>query len=459
MNDVDIKNLPGTLEPHGVWSNVFSNHPLDVELARAEGIYLYDPDGERYIDATGGPMAVNIGHGDPRMIEAISTQLADYAYVHPYMANRKRAELCNAIAEIAPGDLNASFLVSGGSEAVETAMKTARQYHMLTGNPGKHKVIGCYESYHGMTLATMALSGSPAYGRYFDPMMPAWPHVTQYNDLLRPSDVDRDAWGRQCAGELEKVIHYANPDTVSAFISTPIGCGSDYGLFAPTSYWDEVRRICDHYDVLLIADEVVTGFARTGRWFAMEHHGVVPDMMVTAKGISSANMPLAAVTVSDRICAPFENTSLLHGFTSQGHPLACAAGLATIAILREDDLVTQSRVLGERLHGYRERLEAHPTVAQTRGRGLFLVMELVESKETRAYFGAERNAEHLFQAVALKNGLVFYSSLYGSRRGAVTRGLPMWVTPPLTITESELDDLIDRLDITLGEWEDMLGVT
>ena len=455
----DARNLPGTLEPHGVWRNVFSNHPLDVELARAEGIYLYDPDGGRYIDASGGPMAVNIGHGDPRMIEAISGQLADYAYVHPFMANRKRAELCNAIAEVAPGDLNASFLVSGGSEAVETAIKIARQYHVLTGSAGKHKIIGLYESYHGMTLATMALSGSPAYRRYFDPMMPSWPHVAQYSDATRPPDTDRDGWGRQCAAELEKAIHYANPDTVAAFIAAPVGCGSDYGLFAPPSYWEEVRRICDEHNVLLIADEVVTGFGRTGRWFAMEHHGVVADMMVVAKGIASANMPLGAVTVSDRINKPFlDGAHLLHGFTYQGHPLGCVAGLAAIEIIHEDDLVTRSQVLGERLHAYRERLEAHPTVAQTRGRGLLMVMELVESKETRAYFGAERNAEHLFQAVALKNGLVFYSSLYGSRRGAVSRGLPMWIAPPLTITETELDDLIERLDVSLAEWEEMLGV-
>ena len=452
------KNLPSAMEPVGIWDNVFSSHPFDVELASAKGIYLYAADGRRYIDATGGPMAVNIGHGEPRVTEAIAAQAQAYAYCHPYLANRKRAEFCAELAAETPGDLNTSFLVCGGSEAVETAMKIARQFHVLTGNPGKHQVIGCYESYHGMTLAAMSLSGNPAYEKIFKPMLPDWPHIQQYSDYRKPAGMDRDEWAVSCAAELEQAINQAGAENVAAFIATPIGCGSDYGLFAPAKYWQEVRRICDEKEVLLIADEVVTGFGRTGRWFAMMHHDVVPDMMVTAKGISSATAPLGACTVNNRIKAAFQNTPLLHGFTYQGHPLSCAAGLAVLNVLREDQLIECSRSLGEHLHGYREMLLAHPTVADVRGRGLFLVMELVEGKETRIYFEAERGAEHLYQAIALKHGLAFYSSLYGSRRGVVQRGLPMWVCPPLTITRDELDDLMTRLDHTLSEWEESLGV-
>jgi len=454
----DFRNLPAALKPEGIWDKVLSSHAFDIEIARAQGIYLYDPAGERYIDATGGPMAVNIGHGEPRIINSITEQAQEYTYVHPYLANRKRAELCAEIAKVTPGDLNTSYLVSGGSEAVETAIKAARQYHVLTGNPGKHQMIGCYESYHGMTLATMALSGSPAYAKYFDPMLPKWPHIQQYSDFRKPQDMDRDEWAVACAGELAQAIFYAGADNVAAFIATPIGCGSDYGLVAPAKYWQEVKRICDENNVLLIADEVVTGFGRTGSWFAMDHHGVVADIMVTAKGIASANAPLGACTVTDKIKAPFEHTPFLHGFTFQGHPLACAAGLAVLGILHEDNLVEHSRSLGEHLHSYRDQLLSHPTVADVRGRGLFLVMELVERKDTRIYFDAERGAEHLYQAIGLKNGLAFYSSLYGARRGAVQRGLPMWICPPLTITREEVDDLMHRLDQTLTEWEETLGV-
>ena len=455
----DFRNLPATMAPEGIWDNVFSSHAFDIEVAWAEGIYLYDPKGERYIDATGGPIAVNIGHGEPRVIEAIITQAREYAYVHPYLANRKRAELCAEIAKVTPGDLNTSFLVSGGSEAVETAIKAARQYHVLTGSSGKHQIIGCYESYHGMTLATMALSGNPGYAKYFDPMLPKWPHVQQYSDHRKPPGMDRDEWAIQCAADLAEAIYYAGADNVAAFIATPIGCGSDYGLVAPPKYWQEVRRICDENNVLLIADEVVTGFGRTGSWFGMDHHGVVADIMVTAKGIASANAPLGACTVSNKVKAPFDDEPFLHGFTYQGHPLACAAGLAVLGILHEDNLVEHSRSLGEHLHTYREQLLTHPTVADVRGRGLFLVMELVENKQTGGYFDPERGAEHLYQAIGLKNGLAFYSSLYGSRRGAFRRGLPMWVCPPLTITRDEVDDLMQRLDQTLAEWEESLGVS
>jgi adenosylmethionine-8-amino-7-oxononanoate aminotransferase len=454
------RNLPGLLEPEGDWRNVFSYHPMDVELARAEGIYLYDTEGRRYIDASGGPMAVNLGHNDRRMKAAMTAQLDDYAYVHPVLANRQRANLCNAVASVTPPALNATYVVSGGSEAVETAIKIARQYHVATGRHGKYKTVALHESYHGMTLATMALSGNPRTTQHFEPMLPKWPHIQQYSDYRRPEGVDRDTWAMTCAAELERTILYEGPETVAAFIATPHGCGPDYGVVPPAAYWREIRRICDAYDVLLIADEVITGFGRTGRWFGMDHFGVVPDMMVFGKGIGSCYAPLAAVTVSDRIDKPFKDGAyFVHGFTYGGHPLACAAGVKVIEILKADRLVENSAAMGARLHAQRDRLLAHPSVADVRGWGLFMVLELVETKSPRAYFAPERKAEQLLQSITLANGLVFYSTLYGPRRAPMmSRGLPMWVSPPLTITAPEVDDLVDRLDRSLGEWEDVLGV-
>lgn len=437
------------------WDRVFSYHPLDVEIARAEGVFLYDTEGRRYYDATGGPFAVNVGHGHPRMNAAITEQLQKYAYAHPMLANRKRAELCEAIAAVAPEGLNTSYLVSGGSEAVETALKIARQYHTARGRVGKYKIVSNYEAYHGMTLATMALSGNPGTLRHYDPMVQRWPKVSQYSDYRKPADLTREAWAVQVAQELERVIHYEGADTVAAYILTPHGCGSDYGVVAPDVYWREIRRICDENDVLLIADEVVTGFGRTGRWFGMDHFSVKADIMTCAKGISSSYVPLGAVTVSDKVNEPFKNGAyFVHGFTNGGNPLACAAGLAVIDILR-DGLVEQCAERGRQLFSYADRLRAHPAVADVRGWGTFMVLELVQpGAEGRRFFAPERDAEKAFQETALANGLVFYSTLYGPRRTPLmSRGLPMWVTPPFVISPDELDDMMDRLDRTLHQWE------
>ena len=385
--------------------------------------------------------------------------MADFSYCHPIMACRPRADLCNAIAEISPGDLNASHLVSGGSEAVETAIKVARHYHVEQGKADKYKIISRYDAYHGMTLATQALSNNPYLRSAVEPMLPQWPAVGQYSDYEKPADVSREAWGVQCARELETVIYFAGEDTVAAFISTPIGNGVEYGVMPPRSYWAEIRRICDAYDVLLIADEVVTGFGRTGKWFAMEHFGVQADMMTTAKGMSSCYVPLGAVTVSDKINAVFKDDAyFIHGFTNGGHPLACAAGLATIEILKADRLVENSSRAGAHMFGYTDQLMTHPTVSDVRGEGLCMVIELAETLEPRSFYAPELHAESLFMSIALKNGIAFYSTLYGPKRSPLfSRGLSMLVSPPLCITQEQVDEMMERMIQTIGEWEEMMS--
>ena len=442
------------------WDKAFSYHPLDVEIARAEGVFIYDTNGNRYYDASGGPFAVNLGHADPRMNAAIRDQLDRYAYAHPMLANRRRADLCEALASVTPSGFNTSYLVSGGSEAVETALKIARQYHVASGRPGKHKIISNYESYHGMTLATMSLSGNPGTLRHYDPMVIRWPKVPQYSDYRKPPELSRDEWGVRAAQELERTIHYEGRDTVAAFIATPHGSGPDYGVVAPDSYWREIRRICDDNEVLLIADEVVTGFGRTGKWFGMDHFSIDADIMTFAKGISSSYVPLGAVTVSDRVNEPFKNGAyFVHGFTNGGNPLACAAGCALIDILKTDRLVEQVQERSAQLFAYEQRLRAHPAVADVRGWGLFMVLELVQPDAPgRGFFPAKAEAEKKFQQTALNNGVVFYSTLYGARRQPLmSRGLPMWVAPQFTITPDELDDMMNRLDRTLHHWEQSMG--
>ncbi|MCO8017870.1 aminotransferase class III-fold pyridoxal phosphate-dependent enzyme [Brevundimonas diminuta] len=450
------------LKPEGSgWDKAFSDHALPVEVARAEGVFIYDTQGRRYYDASGGPFAVNMGHGHPRLTEAVRSQLDSYCYVHPMLANRRRADLCEKVAEVAPEGFNATYLVSGGSEAVETALKIARQYHVARGAVGKHKIVSCYESYHGMTLATMSLSGNPGTTRHYDPMTFQWPKIAQYSDYQKPAHLTRDEWGVQSARELDRVIQFHGAHVIAAFIATPHGCGPDYGVVPPDSYWSEIRRICDDNDVLFISDEVVTGFGRTGQWFGMDHYSVKPDIIVVAKGFSSCYVPLGGVIVSDRVNAPYrEGAAFVHGFTNGGNALACAVGCAVIDTIREDHLLQAVRDHSARLFSWRERLLAHPSVADVRGWGLFMVMELVNpSAHGRAFFAPEQEAEHKFQRAALDNGVALYSTLYGQRRRPVLeRGLPMWIAPAFVISDDELSDMMERIDRTLGQWEDRLGV-
>lgn len=455
--DADI----GPLSHESDWEHAFSYHPFNVEIARCEGVTITDTHGNTYYDATGGPFTVNLGHGHPRVKEAIAKQLESYAYAHPMLAERRRAELCDLIASITPKGLSATYLVCGGSEANETAIKIARQYHLATGNPGKNKIVSHYESYHGMTTATVALSGNPRHLKGLDPIIPRWPRIAQYSDHTRPKGVSRDDWAVTSAQELERVIHYEGADTVAAYIATPHGSGSDYGTVAPARYWQEIRRICDEADVLFIADEVVTGFGRTGRWFGMEHFGVTPDLMTLGKGIASGYMPISAVTVSDKVNEPFtKGAGFAHGFTFAGHPLACAAAIATIETIRDENLIEQVRVREKQLFSYADRLKSHASVAAVRGWGMFMVLEVVADKASGAYYPPEADAEQKFQQIALKNGLAMYSTLYGpKRRPLMSRGLPTWISPAFTIKEPELDDLMERLDRTLHHWEQaMVGV-
>ncbi|MBD3647210.1 MAG: aspartate aminotransferase family protein, partial [Pseudomonadales bacterium] len=262
-----------------------------------------------------------------------------------------------------------------------------------------------------------------------------------------------------CASALETAIHYEGPQTVAAFLATPHGAGPDYALVPPASYWQTIRDICDRYDVLFIADEVITGFGRTGKWFGMEHFDVVPDIMTMGKGISGCYVPFAAVSVSDAIDKPFADgeSYFIHGYTFGGHPLACAAGCEVIDIIRDENLLENVNRQSELLFSHRDALMAHPTVRDVRGWGLMMVLELIKDKETMEFFAPEKQAEHLFQAIALKHGLVMYGTLYGPRRQpAFRRGLPAWISPPLSIGSDEVSDMMQRLDATLSEWESVV---
>ena len=450
--------LPGFKPTAGKWTRVFADHPFDVTLDRAEGIYLYDTAGHRYIDASGGALATSIGAGDPRVLSAMTRQAARFTYVTPAMANEPRADLCERIARLMPGTLKTTYLVSGGSEAVEAALKLARQFYLTTGKPTKTRIIGTWEGYHGMTLGALSVAGGPAYRTPFDPMLPHAPHVRHYRrPIERPLGMSEDEWGRVCARELEEMIQYVGAENVAGFIATPVGGGKDYGLVPPPSYWTTVREICDRHDVLLIADEVVTGFGRTGVWFGMQHFGVLPDIMVTGKGISSTYFPVGAVTVNDRVNEPFaQGTHFIHGHTHQGNPIGCATTLAVLDVIEQDGLVGNAAEVGAYLHRLlEERILPHRPVAALRGKGLLAILELVRDKATMEFPPKSAEPERAFQALSFRNGLSFYTTLYGPRRpGAATRrGVPIFISPALCISLDQVDDLVERLDRTIREWD------
>jgi putrescine aminotransferase len=449
-------------EPEGMWSNVFSDHPFTPILDHAEGIYLYDSDGKRYFDVSGGPMAIGIGHGDKRVIDAINRQLEKFAYCHPVLSNQPRAEFCEKLSRVAPGTLNTTFLTpGGGSDAIETAIKLARQYHLACGKPQKSMVISHLDSYHGMSLGALSVAGLPGLKSPFEPMLLKWPKIHQYSERGRPPDLSPDEYAVRIAQELEECIHYNGARNIMAFIATPFGCGSDYGLMPPSHYWRTISEICKEYDILLIADEVVTGFGRTGTWFAMEHFNVQADMMVMGKGITSLYVPMGGVTVSDEVNEPFSKGIFFnHGFTNQGHPVSCAAGFAVIDIIERDGLVENSAKVGEYLFSQKDILLKHPSVAEIRGKGLLLVMELVSNKKTMEFFPRNANAEFWLQSLGLENGVVFYNTLYGPRRPSMERrGLPFWISPPLCITIEQIDELLEAIDKTLTAWEEKMNVS
>ncbi|MBW2367472.1 MAG: aspartate aminotransferase family protein [Deltaproteobacteria bacterium] len=449
-------------KPEGMWGSIFSSHTFEPILDRAEGIYLYDTDGNRYIDISGGPMAVGIGHGDKRVNEAIAKQLDKYAYCHPFLSDQSKAKLCAKLAEISPGDLNTAYLsAGGGSDAVESAIKIARQYHITTGKPEKNIVISNWESYHGVSLGALSVTGTPSMRKPFDNMLLKWPKILQYTHFGRPEEMDAEQWGVKMARNLAECIHYTGKQHISAYIATPWGCGPEYGLMAPAGYWKTIREICDYYDILLIADEVVSGFGRCGKWFCMEHFDVQADLMIMGKGITSLYAPLGGVMISDKVNEPFAKGSyFIHGFTNQGHPVACAASLAVIDILEKDGLVENSAKVGAYLHSQKDRLLKHTTVADARGRGLFMAIEIVADKETMDFFPRNAHAEFRLHSAGLENGVVFYSTLYGPRHpGGRKRGLPFWIAPPLCTSEAHVDELLDAVDKTLTIWEKQMGVT
>jgi taurine---2-oxoglutarate transaminase len=350
------------------WSAQGAIDPIAID--RAEGVYLYTPEGQRILDFNSQLMSVNIGHGDRRVIDAISAQAAKLQYVQPAFATEPRARLGQKLSEILPGDLDKVFLTLGGAEAVENAIKLARAF------TGRHKILARYRSYHGATLGAMTLTGDPR--RWANE--PALSGVVRYPDTHRWGEAEPRPAAEALQG-LEDVIRYEGPHTIAAiFLETIVGTNGI--LIPPDGYIQGVRELCNRYDILMVADEVMAGFGRTGKWFAIQHWDTVPDLMTMAKGLTSSYLPLGAVAMNRRIAEHFDTAFYYGGLTYSSHAVSCAAALANIAVYEEDDLIGNAARLGPVMRRHHEALAAkHPSVGAHRNLGLFGILDLVRSHD------------------------------------------------------------------------------
>jgi adenosylmethionine-8-amino-7-oxononanoate aminotransferase len=420
-------------------------------LDRAEGIYMWDVSGKRYIDGSSGAMVSNLGHSDPAVLDAMRAQMDKSAFGYRlHFQTESSEELARMTARLAPEGLNKVFFVSGGSEAVESTLKLARQYVITQGQPQRFKVISRYPSYHGCTLGALAITGYAPMTAPFDPMMQRMPKIPAPRAYLDGLDMDDPATGLHYANMLETAILQEGPDTVLAFFVEPIGGASTGALVPPAGYMQRIREICTQYGVLLIHDEVMTGGGRTGRFFGAEHWGTTPDLIALSKGFGSGYAPLGAMIARDDLVeAVMAGGGFIHGFTYAGNPLACAAGAAVLTQIVRRDLVGNAERMGvllqERLNGLMQR---YALIGDVRGKGLMCAFELMADRATKAPLNPGLHAHARLVDIAYDNGLIIYSR----RTRGGTSGEHFLVCPPLITTESQLDEITDLLDRSLAQY-------
>jgi adenosylmethionine-8-amino-7-oxononanoate aminotransferase len=416
---------------------------------------LFYQSGKRFIDGSSGAMVSNIGHSNPRVLARMKAQMdrATFGY-RLHFRTEASEELATKTAEMMPEGLDRVFFVSGGSEAVETAVKLARQYKITQGEASRWKVISRYPSYHGCTLGALDLTGYDPLARPFDPMMRGMPKIPAPVTYLDRDNLTEHERGLKYADMLHDRILSEGPETVLAFIMEPVGGASTGALVAPNSYYGRIREICDEYGVMLIYDEVMTGAGRTGRFLAAEHWGITPDIVALSKGFGAGYAPLGATVAGSQIVEPILEIGggFLHGFTYAGNPLACAAGLGVLEEIEAQGLVANAAAMGEvlmaRLRGLMDR---YPFVGDVRGKGLLAAFEFVSDRETMEPLPVGLNAHSRLVEHAYERGLITYSR---RTRGGLA-GDHFLVAPPLIVTEAQIDEimaiLIDAIDAFAAE--------
>lgn len=414
------------------WSAQGAVNP--IPMARAKGVYFWDANGKRYFDLNSQLMCVNIGHGDERVIKAIQAQAAELAYAGPSMATKVRAEIGRELAEVTPGDLKKFFFTLGGAEANESAIKMARAV------TGRHKIITRYRAYHGATAGAITLTGDhrrwanepgiPGVVRVFDPY--------KYRSPLYHEGDSDEVFARKCLDQIEEVLMYEGPHTVAAFFIETV-TGTNGIIIPPDGYLQGLREICDKHGILLICDEVMAGLGRTGEWFATDHWNVVPDMITMAKGLTSAYMPLGAVALNQKVADYFEKNVFYGGLTYSAHPMCLAAAVANMRVLKDDDLVGNSKRMGKVMGELMEDLKAeHKSVGDVRNIGLFGVLEFVRNRKTKEpmapYTGGGPEMTKLAAFLKEKGVYAF-----------IWRNM-LHTNPPLCTTEAELREVFEIIN-------------
>jgi taurine--2-oxoglutarate transaminase len=435
----DSEILPLNLQ-YNFWTWSAQGKVNPIPVTHAKGVYFWDADGKRYLDFNSMTMCVNIGHGDERVIEAIVQQARQLPYAGPPMATRPRAILGRLLSEITPGPLDHFLYTLGGADANENAIKLARAY------TGKHKILARYRSYHGATAGAMALTGDPRRLAWEPSLMPGVVHFLdpyRYRSTFHRTnpEISEADFSLDYLNHLEEIIQYEGPQTIAAVLLEPV-TGTNGILIPPPGYLQGVRSLCDRYGILLIADEVMSGFGRTGRWFAVDHWDVKPDLMTMAKGLTSAYAPLGAVAMRAEIANAFKDEVYQGGLTYNAHPISLAAAIANIQVMQEDHLVEHAQRMGSVLRRMLTDLgESHPAVGEVRSIGLFGAIELVRSRRTKEPLAPYNGSSPEMAAVRkslLDQGLYVYTHWH-----------TILIIPPLIIDEDQLAEGFAALDKAL----------
>jgi adenosylmethionine-8-amino-7-oxononanoate aminotransferase len=420
-------------------------------VERGEGIYLFDRNGKKYIDGSGGAAVVTIGHGVKEITEAMMHQAEKVSFAHSsQFISQAAIDLAAKLVQLAPPGLPRVYFLSGGSEAVETAIKMARQYQVERGKPSKYKVISRWTSYHGNTLGALALSGHTGRRHFYLPLLQHTPHIQPAYCYRCPFGLKPESCALECAIDLERTILYEGPDSISAFIAEPI-VGATAGVLVPRpGYFQKIREICDRYDILFIADEVMTGVGRTGKNFGIDHWQVVPDMIVAAKGLSSGYTPIAAVIVREEIYQTIKEGSgaFIHGHTYSQNPLSCAIAGAVIDYLLKHNLISRAAQMGEYFLTALRSLHHHNFVGDIRGKGLFAGIEFVRDKNTKEPFPPQKKLNTIIGQRAFEKGLITYP---GGGGVDGLKGDHLLLAPPFIITHEQINEMVAILDETFKE--------
>ncbi|MEZ5557307.1 MAG: aminotransferase class III-fold pyridoxal phosphate-dependent enzyme [Pseudomonadales bacterium] len=413
-----------------------------VAIARAEGVYLYRPDGSAILDAAGGAIVTNIGHGRERVVERVAAATRDYTYVVPPWLTPSRQALVETLeAHWLPQTLRRIHITSGGSEAVEAAIKLALQFQVAQGHGDRTKIISRSVSYHGTTVTTTSVSGHAARKRGLERALTRYPSVATPFPLHCPLGRHHPDAGRYYVEQLRETILAEGPQTVAAFLAEPITGSSGGAIVPPEDYWPGVRALCDEFGILLILDEVMTGFGRTGTAFGYQHWPIEPDVLVSGKGLAGGYAPIGGVYASERVGSAIERAGMNVMFHTFGaHPAACAAAAEVLKILVEEDLITRVRTQGAKLKAALEETFAqHPRVAEVRGSGLLLAVEVVQDRETLTPYPEADGISSRIVGNALRDGVFFYGGGTGEIRDIVCLG------PPFIIDDGHIETMVDVL--------------